>query len=545
MNPHAPSDRWWHDAIGYSLYLRSFADGDGDGVGDLPGLCGRLEHLVALGIDLLWVTPFHPSPMVDFGYDVTDHLAVDPRYGTLGDVATLLERAHALGLRVVIDLVANHTSVQHPWFLAAAAEPSGPYRPYYLWGDADSDGAAPNNWVSYFGGPAWTAHPERGDHHLHLFLSEQADLNWRHPAVIDEFDRIVAHWLDLGVDGFRIDAAQTFVKDAALRPNPQRAPFDPAADRRTQWDAFEHRHDISQPETAAIFRRWQRACRRRGAVLLGETHIEEVDGWASLVRRGGLDVAFWFGLIDLPWRADAVQAALRAPLDALADTDTAIGWVTSTLDDVRAPTRLGGGDTGRRRALALLTLVCALPGVPVLYQGEELGLTQGVLGDTAPADRIGARGEDSRDGCRTPMPWEPGPSFGFSPSGRSWLPDGGRTDADTAAAQVGVPGSWFERHRALLALRRTEPPLRERRPPVWFDRTGEGVVALRRGPLLVVANLGPEPVPVGMAGVACFDSDSDSDNDGDGSGLRRRRRPLAPDRALIVRLDDPPTAEAP
>ncbi|MCC6437502.1 MAG: DUF3459 domain-containing protein [Acidimicrobiales bacterium] len=501
--------RWWRDAVGYSLYLRSFADSDGDGVGDLPGLRARLDHLEALGVDLLWVSPFFPSPMADFGYDVSDYCAVDPRYGTLDDVRALLEDAHRRGIRVVVDLVANHTSVAHPWFAAAAAEPDGPYHPYYLWGLPGPDGAPPNNWVSYFGGPAWTHHPANGHCYLHLFLAEQADLNWRHEPVREEFDRILQFWLDIGVDGFRIDAAQTMVKDAALRPNPARAPMPEGGDRRRQWDALEHRHDIVQPETADIFRRWQARCTRADAVLVGEAHVEQVQQWAELVDRGGLDLAFWFGLLWVPWDAAAVRAALRGPIDALADPGR-IAWVTSTLDDPRAPTRFGGGERGRRRALALSTLVCGLPGVPFLYQGEELGLTDGAVPEQHRADRIGADGDESRDGCRTPMPWAPGPAFGFSPTGRSWLPDGGRTDADTADAQRGTPGSWFERYRALLALRRGRSELRHG-PLRWREATAAGLVAFERGSLLVVANLGTGPVEleaVGLrpAGAVCFDS---------------------------------------
>ena len=523
----ASGDAWWHHAIGYAVYLRSFADADGDGIGDLAGVIERLDHLSTLGVDLLWLTPFHPSPLADNGYDITDYYSVDPTLGDLATVQRLLDAAHQRSIRVVMDLVPNHTSDQHPWFRAALADPTGPERGYYLWRDPAPDGGPPNNWVSCFGGPAWTLDPASGQYYLHLFLPEQPDLDWRHPAVVDEFDAIIRFWLDLGVDGFRIDVAQGLVKDAALRSNPQLAPWDPSAPRRRQWASFEHRHDIAQPETLEVFRRWRRHCEARSAVLIGETSVLNTDQYGQLLPGDGLHLGFWLGLMDVPWDAAAIARVLRAPLDSVADP-ALVAWQASSLDEVRAATRFGGGESGRRRAMALATVLCCLPGVPFLYQGEELGLLQGVVDDMHRSDPVGADVTESRDGCRTPMPWEPGPNLGFSTAARPWLPEIGRTDADTVAAQQGVAGSWFERYRQLIALRRSTPALRQG-PLHWLDTDDESLVAFRRGEFTVVLHCGTAPTTCPAVGTVVFDSDR---------GAVTSSRPVTtvrPDQALVIR----------
>ncbi len=491
-------------AVGYALYLPSFADADGDGWGDLAGVVDHLDHLEALGVDLLWVTPFYPSPRADGGYDVAEFCDVDPLFGDLAQFDDLVAAAHDRGLRVLIDLVANHTSVEHRWFQHAQKSADGTHRDYYIWADPAPDGGTPNNWVSYFGGPAWTFHEPSGQYYLHLFLAHQPDLNWRNPKVRAEFERIIRFWLDRGVDGFRIDAAQCFVKDAALRSNPQRGPWSADSPRGTQWDAFEHLHDVAQPETLEIFEQWQAICSGYGAVLVGETHVLDLEHFAHLVTGRGLDVGFWFQTLYVDWDADQVRGALRGPIDAVADPHR-IAWVASSLDEVRAATRFGGGDLGRQRALALCTLLFCLPGVPFLYQGDELGLLQGIVPRERRADPVGADVTESRDGCRTPMPWCPGLAFGFSTAAETWLPDGGREDADTAQAQRGVPGSWFERYRALIQFRRDTPDLQHGALD-WLDLGAGDVVGFRRGALTVLANLGAGPVEIPVAGSVAFDT---------------------------------------
>lgn len=494
--------RWWHDAVGYAVYLRSFCDSDGDGVGDLNGMARQLDHLAALGIDLAWISPFYPSPMADFGYDVADYCGVDPLFGDLDDFDRLLEQARGHGIRLIVDLVPNHTSVEHEWFRRALQHPGGVHRDYYIWRDPSPDGGPPNNWVSYFGGPAWTLDEASGQYYLHLFLPSQPDLNWRNPAVHSEFERVLQFWLARGVAGFRIDVAQGLVKDAELRSNPQHHEVDPAADRQEQWDAFDHLHDVAQPETLAVFDAWRRICASYDAVLVGETHVETAQELAALVPGTGLDIGFWFGLMAVEWDSKALGAALRDPLAVMVDPRS-IGWAASSLDEVRAASRFGGGDLGRRRSLALTTLLLCLPGVPFLYQGEELGLLQGLVPADRRADPVGSDVSRSRDGCRTPMPWEPGPAFGFSSTVDTWLPDGGRSSADTASAQRGVSGSWFDKYRALIELRRATPELRGSSIE-WLDLPLPGLVAFRRGRLSVFLNASDRPLSLGQQGLVLF-----------------------------------------
>lgn len=263
---------WWDHAVGYEIYIRSFADGNGDGVGDFVGMVDKLDHLRWLGVDVLWITPFYESPMRDWGYDVADYTSIDKVYGSLDDFDAVVEKAHALDMRVIIDMVPNHTSDQHRWFQAALADPNSEFRDYYIWIDPPEDGSLPNNWVGYFGGPTWTLEPQSGQYYMHLFLPEQPDLNWRNPAVRAEFERILRFWLERGVDGFRIDVAQALIKDNDFRSNPELHPVGPDAERWEQWNAFDHQHDILQPEALAIYQSWNNIAAEYDALLLGETY---------------------------------------------------------------------------------------------------------------------------------------------------------------------------------------------------------------------------------------------------------------------------------
>lgn len=490
---------WWRHAVGYSIYLRSFADTDRDGVGDLSGVEAHLDYLRELGVDLLWLTPFYPSPLADFGYDVADHTSVDPRYGDLAGFDRLVEAAHRRNLRLVLDLVPNHTSIEHPWFRQGRAEPGGRYGAYHIWADPAPGGGPPNNWVSYFGGPAWTYAPERGQYYLHLFLSDQPDLNWRNPAVRREFERILRFWLDRGVDGFRIDVAQGLVKDRRLRSNPVRRPLAASDDRLQQWDAFVHRHDIAQPETQEVFASWRGLCDGYGAVLLGETSVPNAEDLAALMPGPGLHGGFWLPPARLGWDPVALREALTTPLAAVADPETIV-WVASTLDEHRPASRFGGGDRGRHRALALSTLLFFLPGIVFLYQGEELGLVDGRVARQRAVDPVAADRSGGRDGARTPMPWAPGgSSFGFSGNGRTWLPVGGRTEADTVDHQRGRPGSWWWRYRGLIAARAALRP-RRTGPVAIADLGDDDVLGFRRDGVVAAANLGRHPIRVPLTG---------------------------------------------
>ena len=495
---------WWRNAVGYSIYLRSFADTDGNGVGDLAGVEAHLDHLEELGIDLVWITPFYPSPLADFGYDVVDHMAVDPTYGDLAAFDRLIGRIHRRDMRLLIDLVPNHTSIEHPWFRQARADPSGRYRDHYLWRDPAPNGGPPNNWVSYFGGPAWTLDPSSGQYYLHLFLPEQPDLNWRNPAVHRAFERILRFWLDRGVDGFRIDVAQGLVKDLELRSNPQRRRVDPSMDRLQRWDAFDHVHDIAQPETQEVFAAWRAICEEYDAVLVGETSVASADCLAALLPGTGLHAGFWLRPAQLGWHPAALRQALTAPLAAVDDPNT-IAWAASTLDERRPASRFGGGDLGRRRSLALSTLLLFLPGLPFLYQGEELGLVDGIVPPRRRVDPVAADPSGGRDGARTPIPWASGPSFDFSTNPDPWLPDGGRDACDTAGYQRGRTGSWFERYRGLIEVRAATGPQRDGDTDI-VDLGDDRVIGFRRGGLVVAANLAGRPMKVELRGTVLYNT---------------------------------------
>ncbi|MEZ5375045.1 MAG: alpha-amylase family glycosyl hydrolase [Acidimicrobiales bacterium] len=493
-----------HGVVGYSLYLRSFADTNGNGEGDLRGVIDHLDHLRGLGVGLVWIAPFYPSPMVDGGYDVIDHCGVDARFGTLDDVDELLDSAHSLGMAVVVDLIANHTSNQHPWFIAARASRSNPWHDHYVWADPSDDGGPPNNWVSYFGGPAWTYEPSVGQYYLHLFHAEQPDLNWRHAEVRREYERILRFWLDRGVDGFRVDVAQGLVKDEHLRSNPQTRSLDPGDDRIRQWQAFEHDRDILQPETRDIFRRWKQICDEYGAILIGEVSVDDPERFARLLGDGGLDLGLWLEPMHVPWSAHELRRVLGAPVQ-LTTNHNSIGWQVSSLDEPRAVSRFGGGERGRRRALALSTLMAFLPGVPFIYQGDELGLEQGRIDPGDRVDRVGGEPSAGRDGCRTPMPWNTGPMAGFTGGSQMWLPFSADAPSRSVASQTGQTASSLERHRSLLAARRHHCP-DPNTAVEWLDDLMPSLLGFRRGELTVIVNMADEPTTIALSGKIVFDS---------------------------------------
>lgn len=485
---------WWTGAVGYEVYLRSFADSDGDGVGDLPGLRSRLDYLADLGVDVVWITPFYPSPQADHGYDVADYLAVDPQFGTLADLTGLADDAHQRGMRVVIDLVANHTSSRHPWFLDSRSSRQAARRNWYVWRDPAPGGGPPNNWLSYFGGPAWTFDEATGQYWMHLFLPEQPDLNWSEPAVHDAVATILDTWLSRGVDGVRIDVAHCFVEDSSFRDNPTpRSPPPDDADPRAVFDSQEHLYDIDQPAVLDIYRRWRAIAERYDAVLLGEVFLLDPDRLARYVQDDGLHLAFCFDVLKLPWSAAAIRSTLERYLSAT--QPGRLAWPLSSHDDPRAVSRFGGGQHGRRRALAYLTFLCGLPGSPWLMQGDELGLADADLAHATPADPIAQRnpGAAGRDAMRTPMPWEPGHALGFT-TGTPWMPLGAnRTDADTVAVQQRDPNSPLMHTRTLMRARREVSILAGDDPVRWIDDCPEEVVAFRRSDTLVALNTSAQP----------------------------------------------------
>ncbi|SHG47989.1 glycoside hydrolase family 13 protein [Geodermatophilus nigrescens] len=509
---------WWRTAVVHEVYLRSFADGNGDGLGDVPGLRERLPYLAGLGVDALWVTPWYPSPMADGGYDVSDYRDIDPRFGTLDDVDALLADAHALGLRVVVDLVANHTSAEHPWFRAAlAGGPGAPERSRYLFRDGRDGGAAPpNDWISAFGGPAWTRVTEPdgrpGQWYLHLFAPEQPDLDWTSPEVQEEFDDVVRFWLDRGVDGIRVDAAPAMAKVPGL-PDAGHPPG--ATFASSEWVGNPH-WDVD--EVHEVFRRWRRIGDTYDGdrLFVSEAVVNGPERLARYVRPDELHTTFNFDYLKAPWDAGALRRVVDGTLAALAPVGAPATWVLSSHDETRHVTRFGRAHSGaavmgfdaagpadlalglrRARAAALLTL--ALPGGAYLYQGEELGLPEV---EDLPADALqdptwerSGRTARGRDGCRVPLPWSgERPPFGFAPDGVApWLPQPEGWRALTVAAQDADPSSTLSLYRAALRLRRE---LLGEQPLSWLD-LGDGVLAFSRGPAFrCVVNLSDRAIPL-------------------------------------------------
>lgn len=545
---HEPAE-WWREAVIYQVYPRSFADGDGDGIGDLPGITARLPHLVELGIDALWLSPFYRSPQKDAGYDVTDYRAVDPLFGTLDDFDTLLEAAHAQGIRVIVDLVPNHTSDQHVWFQAALANPAGSAeRARYIFRDGKgTDGATPpNNWQSIFGGPAWTRLPASDDDgpagpqwYLHLFDTSQPDLDWTNPEVRSEFEDVLRFWLDKGVDGFRIDVAHGMVKAEGLpdwsgktsmvegTERPAEQPVDPGAPEDGAVDTSVNGPMFDQDGVHEIYRAWHQVLAEYEGdrCLVAEAWVEPMERLARYVRPDEMHQAFNFAFLTTEWSAEPLRHVVTESLEMADTVGAPTTWVLSNHDVSRHASRLGYADPsqrpagtagikptdpqpdeelGLRRARAASLLMLGLPGSAYLYQGEELGLPDHTM---IPAEArqdpsfFRTNGEEiGRDGCRVPLPWEAdAPGFGFGPTGATWLPQPPSYGTYAADRQHGVEGSTFEMYRRALAVR--EPEQLGSGSLAWIDEYAESadVVALRNRGVVVLANLGSTPLalPVG------------------------------------------------
>ncbi|MDH6109610.1 alpha-glucosidase [Kitasatospora sp. MAP12-15] len=516
---------WWRDAVCYQVYLRSFADGDGDGVGDLAGLHQRLYHLVDLGVDALWVNPWFPSPMVDGGYDVADYRAIDPVFGTLTDARELIEEIHALGLRILIDIVPNHTSSHHPWFREAlAGGPDCVERDRYIFrpGSGPGGDTPPNNWRSVFGGSAWTRIVEpdggAGPWYLHLFAPEQPDLNWDSRLVRREFESILRFWFDLGVDGIRIDVAHAMVKAPGL---PDLGPLDmelvasAAHPDHPHWD----REGVHE-----IFRGWRAVADSypEPRVFVAEACARASERLARYVRADELHTAFNFDYLTAPWRAAHLRLAIDSSLTAMGAVGAPATWALSNHDVVRHLTRFGRPQPdgpvhtlanhsppgpvdlalGTRRARAAALLMLALPGSVYLYQGEELGLweVEDLPDETLqdPTWERSGRTDRGRDGSRLPMPWSgDAPPFGFSPEGAGalpWLPQPPHWKHLTAQSQRGDERSMLELYRRALHIRRIHPALGDG-ALVW-DRTAvpDLLSFTRPSGFQCIVNFGPQAV---------------------------------------------------
>jgi len=452
----SPGPRWWQRGVIYQIYPRSFQDSTGDGVGDLPGIIQRLDYLRWLGVDAIWISPFYPSPMADFGYDVSDHEDVDPRFGTMADYDLLLAEAHRRKIRVILDYVANHTSDQHPWFLASRASRQNPTRDWYIWRDPAPDGGPPNNWRAVFGGSAWTLDAATGQYYLHAFLPEQPDVNWRHPGAREAMLGVLRFWLDRGVDGFRIDALRHVAKDLRLRDNPPNPRYRPGDD---PYRALLPRYSTDQPMVYPLVAAMRAITAAYGddRVLIGELYLPIRRLVTYYGRRGdGLHLPFNFHLLDTPWGAQAVRRVIRA-YEAALPAEAWPNWVLGNHDRSRVATRIGAAQA-RVAAMLLLTL----RGTPTLYYGDELGMANVPI----PRDRVQDPFEMNvpgkglgRDPERTPMPWEPGPGAGFT-SGDPWLPLGADADRRNVAGLRQDRRSILTLYRRLLALRRRSVALR-------------------------------------------------------------------------------------
>ncbi|MDR7252169.1 alpha-glucosidase [Nocardioides sp. BE266] len=502
-----PITDWWRHAVVYQVYVRSFADSDGDGIGDLPGITARLPHLADLGVDALWLTPFYTSPQHDHGYDVADYKDVDPLFGKLDDADDLIARAHELGLRVIVDVVPNHSSDEHEWFQAAlAAEPGSPERARYLFRDSD-DGNPPNNWESVFGGPAWTQ-VDDGQWYLHLFDSTQPDLDWRNPEVPEMFEGVLRFWLDRGVDGFRVDVAHGLFKEASLRDQVLRED-EPAGSShgRTDADSRDHKEMVErdardepmwdQPEVHEVYRAWHRILDEAGPdrMAVAEAWTSTVESMAAYIRPDELDQTFNFAWLLAEWSAENFAEVITDTLASVESVDASPTWVLSNHDVTRHVTRYGGGAKGLARARAATLTMLALPGSSYLYQGEELGLEQV---DVAPEHRQDPSylrtGEVGRDGCRVPIPWGGRQApYDFGPgAGQPWIPQPSDWATLTVEAQDADADSTLAFYRDALRIRRSFAWTAGEE--VDLLDLGTDVLAFRRGPLTVVLNCGTKPV---------------------------------------------------
>jgi alpha-glucosidase len=485
---------WWRGAVFYQIYIRSFADSDGDGIGDLPGITSRLDYIKSLGVDAIWITPFYPSPQKDHGYDVADYFDVNPEYGTLADFDRLVKKAHGLKLKVLVDLVPNHTSDQHPWFLAALSSPDDPHRKLYYFDDPKPDGSPPNNWESVFGGSAWAKDARSGQLYLHLFAPEQPDLNWWNRRVPAEFERIVKFWLDRGADGYRIDVASALFKRKDLADQPMIK--NPITGKVEPDPSFKI---IDQPEVHKVYRAWRKILNgyQPDRVLVGE--IFEPSRQARYILPDQLDMAF--ALMRARWDASLWKRSIDIEQRASPGPVAAPSWTQSNHDVVRHVTRLGGGYLGRNRARAALLLLLGLPGQAFLYQGEELGLAEVDVPKKMRQDPffIHSGGKQrGRDGCRVPLPWRKGrPNAGFSKAA-PWLPMPAGWDQFAVDAQEGRADSMLAFYQRVLALRR--PLVRTLPNRMTWRRSRQGVLLYERGSLTVAVNFLAQPVDLETRG---------------------------------------------
>jgi alpha-glucosidase len=519
---------WWRDGVLYQIYPRSFRDADGDGIGDLRGITERLDHLEWLGVDGIWLNPTFPSPNEDWGYDVSDYKGVHPDLGTLEDLDELIAEAGKRGIRVLLDLVPNHTSDRHAWFQDALTGREAAFRDYYVWADPAPGGGPPNNWISNFGGSAWAYHEPTGQYYLAQFLPSQPDLNWWNEDVRESIDDVLRFWYDRGIAGFRIDVCHSIIKDRELRDDPLPTEDDHPQIRQR---GLKQVYSMNRPELHDVLRRWRALSGEQEPerVLVGETYVLDLEQLIPFYGNGQdeLHLAFNFLFVHADLDAEQMRANVEG-VEAMLPAESWPVWTGSNHDAKRLASRWAGGDPVKAR-VALLVLL-ALRGTPFLYYGDEIGLPDADLDPAAALDPVPHRKgdpEENRDVCRTPMPWNAEEGAGFTTSGEPWLPIAADVDV---ASQRDDPSSTLHLVRDLIALRRERADLRggsyESLP------APAGAWAWRRGERTVVAvNLSGEPVEVELDGTVLVGTDRSRDGERAGGSLR-----LGPWEGAVVEL---------
>jgi len=489
---------WWRHGIFYQIYPRSFQDSDGDGVGDINGVIARLPYLKSLGIDAVWLSPIFPSPMADFGYDISDYTGIDPLFGTMADFDALAAAVHESGLKIILDLVPNHTSDQHPWFIEARSTRDNTKRDWYIWRDPASDGGPPNNWLSEFGGSAWQYDEATGQYYYHAFLAAQPDLNWRNPEVRQAIYDVMRFWLNKGVDGFRVDVIWHLIKDSEFRDNPSNPHF---VEGRPPHEKILTQYSTDQPEVHEVIAEMRRVTDEfEGRVLIGEIYLP----LQRLVAYYGNDLAgaqmpFNFALLSTLWSARAIERIIAEYEHAL-PPGAWPNWVLGNHDRPRIASRVG-----REQARVAAMLLLTLRGTPTLYYGDEIGMHQVAIAAEQVRDPfeknvpgIGV----GRDGCRTPMQWDATPHAGFS-TARPWLPLPDDYVHENVVNLESDAGSILNLYKALIALRKDLPqlvtgsyePVAAQGDILLYRRAGEG------GAIVVALNLGSEPVSISSSSI--------------------------------------------
>ena len=538
MQPKNP--RWWQTGVVYEIYPRSYADADGDGTGDLAGITSRLDYLKWLGVDAIWIAPFYPSPMADFGYDVANYTDVDPLFGSMADFDALLAASHERGIRVLVDYVPNHTSDQHPWFRESRSSRENPKRDWYYWRDAGPDGAPPNNWISMFAGPAWEWEEATGQFYLHTFLREQPDLNWRNPETRAAMFDVARFWLDRGVDGFRIDVAPMVMKDPELRDNPMNPEPEREHSRLGSWLTQLHVNDHAHPDMHELYRSFRSLLDAYPGerVSIGELHHPDFDTWAAYYgeRQDEIHVPFNFHVINSPWTAAEVRRAVEGVEGVLPDG----AWASWVLGNHDQPRFASVERAGLAQAKVGMLLLLTLRGTPTIYYGEEIGMVDVPVSTADSRDPVERREPGrGRDPERSPMQWDSSPNAGFTaPDAIPWLPLAPNAATVNVAGQAEDPDSILSLTRRLIELRRAHPVLRlgdfER-----FGPTPDGTFAFRRisgdGQLTVVLNLTGEQRVVPDAGTGTVLIGTHRDRDGAAS---TEQVELRPNEGLVIEAGD-------